>query len=437
MTKKTAVAASIDYQSGFANHFASEAEPGALPVGQNSPQAVPHDLYAELLSGTSFTTRRAENQRSWLYRIRPSVVHGAYSERSHSLFLSRPFQANATPEQMRWSPIDVPDQPLDFLDGVVTIAGNGDLASIRGCAVHIYRANRSMEKRFFLNADGEMLIVPEMGSLHLRTEFGAMHVAPGEIAVVPTGVKFQALLLTDSARGYICENYGPAFRLPELGPIGANGLANPRDFLIPKASYEEKSGDFELWTKFQGKFFSAKLSHSPLDVVAWHGNYAPYKYDLSRFQVVNTVSFDHCDPSIYTVLTSPSEYPGLANVDFVIFPPRWSVAEHTFRPAWFHRNCMSEYMGLISGAYEAKQGGGFVPGGGSLHNRMSAHGPDSQTYEQAVKAKLTPAKIEATMAFMFESSLILQPTAFALNTSHRQSDYRDCWQGLKANFKIK
>jgi len=424
---------SSDYQSGFANHFASEAEEGALPIGQNSPQKPPYGLYAEQISGTSFMATRCENQRTWFYRIRPSVMHGEFKPYPQSLICSRPFRACPPPDQMRWHPLDIPTEPCDFIDGLTTMAGNGDVSSVRGCAAHIYRANRSMQSRFFYNADGELLIVPEKGLLNFRTELGTMSVAPGEIAVIPAGIKFQVLLVDATARGYICENYGPAFRLPTLGPIGANGLANPRDFLTPRAAYEEKLGSFELLVKFQGRLFSTQLGHSPFDVVAWHGNYAPYKYDLSRFQTINTVSFDHCDPSIFTVLTSPSELSGTANVDFVIFPPRWSVAEHTFRPAYFHRNSMSEFMGLVFGQYEAKTSG-FYPGGASLHNKMSAHGPDSLSYEKARRDNLVPEKIVNSLAIMFESSLVFQPTDFALQTSFRDRDYLSSWHKLRSHF---
>ncbi len=424
----------VSYQSGFGNHFATEAEKDALPKGQNSPQRVPYDLYAEQLSGSSFFAARHENLRSWLYRIRPSVLHGPFQKICHPYLLGRPFQNVASPNQLRWNPLPIPEKPADFLDGLVTIAGNGDVSSVRGCAVHLYAANKNMEGRYFYNADGEMLIVPEQGALTISTECGIIQAKPGEIAVIPVGMKINIALDAGQARGYICENYGPHFRLPNLGPIGANGLANPRDFLYPVASYEEKLGDFELISKFQGNLWKATIDHSPLDVVAWHGNYAPYKYDLALFQVVNSVSFDHNDPSIFTVLTSPSELAGTANVDFAIFPPRWNVAEHTFRPPYYHRNVMSEYMGLIVGSYEAKQEG-FVPGGGSLHNRMSAHGPDSATFEKAATAALSPKKMADTLAFMFESSLVFQTTEFALCGGLTQSDYLDCWQGLKGQFK--
>jgi len=424
----------INYLSGFGNYHQSEAEKGALPEGQNSPQNSPYGLYAEQLSGSAFTSPRSENRRTWLYRIRPSVMHSTFVPIKHNLLKGRPFEALAEPNQMRWDAIARPNRSTDFLDGLVTVCGNGDVGSVRGCAVHLYAANRNMDNRFLYNADGEFLIVPEQSGLKLVTEFGIIVAGPGEIVVIPSGVKFQVEILSDFARGYILENYGPPLRLPDLGLIGSNGLANPRDFLSPVARYQDRIGEFELIAKFQNSLWKADLNHSPLNVVAWHGNYVPYKYDLSRFQAVNSVNFDHADPSIFTVLHSPSEIAGVANVDFVIFPPRWSVAEHTFRPPYFHRNIMSEFMGLIFGAYEAKQEG-FVPGGASLHNRMSAHGPDSETYERATSADLKPQKLEDTLAIMFESSLIFQPTEHALTGAHRQLDYLECWQGLKTRFK--
>lgn len=438
-------AVTYSYLSGFGNHFASEAEPDTLPVGQNSPQKVNHGLYAEQLTGSSFVMPRHENLRSWLYRIKPSVLHSDFERADNRTLRSRPFNdIEVPPNQYRWNAFDLPenDQPLDFIESLFTIAGNGDSASVRGSAIHIYRANRSMADKFFYNSDGDFLIVPEMHSLLIRTEFGIMTAAPGEIAVIPRGIKFQVELPQDQARGYVLENYGPPFKLPGLGPIGANGLANPRDFLTPVAWYERRNksekhsdGKFVLVNKFAGNLWQAKTDHSPLNVVAWHGNYCPYKYDLSRFNAINTVSFDHPDPSIFTVLTSPSEIPGTANVDFVIFPPRWMVAENTFRPPYYHRNVMSEYMGLIFGVYDAKQDG-FVPGGGSLHNALTAHGPDYDTFEKASNLDLKPTYQGNTLAFMFESSVVYAPTRQSLESSFRQPDYLDCWQELKDNFKL-
>ncbi len=431
------VAKEVSYLSGFGNHLISEAEASAVPREQNSPQKVNFGLYAEQLSGSSFLMPRGENLRSWLYRIVPSVKHGPFQRIDNKTLRSRPFQeVETSPDQLRWNPFALPGEAeqLDFVDSLFTIAGNGDSASLRGSAVHIYRANASMEERFFYNADGELLIVPEKEALVLRTEFGVIHLSPGEIAVVPRGIKFQVTLPAGQARGYVLENYGEPLRLPNLGPIGANGLANPRDFLAPQAAYEDLNGSFKLTAKFQGNLFDASIDHSPLDVVGWQGNYYPYKYDLSLFNVINTVSFDHPDPSIFTVLTSPSELAGLSNVDFVIFPPRWMVAEGTFRPPYYHRNLMSEYMGLITGVYDAKAEG-FIPGGGSLHNAMSAHGPDAETFARASEAELKPVYQEGTLAFMFESSLVYTPSAQALNCAEKQDDYQACWQGLANNFR--
>jgi homogentisate 1,2-dioxygenase len=424
----------LRYLSGFGNDLASEAMPGVLPEGQNAPQAPPRGLYTEQLSGTAFTAPRHENRRSWLYRIRPSAMHRPFRRIDDRLIRTAPCaEAEPSPNRLRWSPLPPPDEPSDFVDGLVTLGSNGDAAGRTGSGIHLYRANRSMTDRAFCDADGELLIVPQQGRLSLRTEFGGLDAAPGEIAVIPRGIKFRVELPAGSAAGYVCENYGALFRLPELGPIGANGLANPRDFLSPSAAFEERGGPCELVAKFEGHLWATTLDHSPLDVVAWHGNYAPYKYDLARFNTLGTVSFDHPDPSIFTVLTSPSEVPGTANCDFVIFPPRWMVAEHTFRPPFFHRNVMSEFMGLVRGAYDAKAEG-FVPGGASLHNCLSAHGPDRATFEKAIGADLKPHKIEDTLAFMFETRLVVRPTRFALDTPALQQDYDACWAGFENMF---
>jgi homogentisate 1,2-dioxygenase len=420
------------YVSGFGNECATEALPGTLPHGQNSPQNPPRGLYAEQLSGTAFTAPRGDNRRSWLYRIRPSAGHGKFRPLADGL-MGAPFVEHVPPNRLRWDPLPIPDAPTDFIDGLATIAGNGDPATGIGMSMHVYRANRSMQDRVFVDADGELLLVPQTGSLLLATELGRVAVAPGEIALVPRGVRFRVELGEATARGYVCENHGRLFRLPELGAIGANGLANPRDFLMPKAWFEDADRPTELVQKFLGRLWTTPLDHSPLDVVAWHGNLAPCKYDLRRFNTLGTVSFDHPDPSIYTVLTSPSEQPGTANVDFVIFPPRWLVAEHSFRPPWFHRNAMSELMGLIDGRYDAKASG-FVPGGISLHNCMAAHGPDRSSWETASNAALAPQKIDSGIAFMVESRWVIRPTEFALTAPQLQDDYDACWSGFPKRF---
>ena len=425
----------LQYQTGFGNEFATEAVDGALPVGQNSPQVAPLGLYAEQFSGTAFTAPRAANKRTWTYRIRPSVTHKPCRQISNGGWESDFSKIPTTPNQLRWDPLPIPTEPTDFIDGITTIAGNGDLFAQTGMAIHIYSCNKGMGERYFYNADGEMLIVPEMGRLGILTELGLIQIGPGSVAVIPRGLKFKVEPAPDDSqcRGYICENYGQQFRLPDLGPIGANGLANSRDFETPVAWYEDVEGDFELIAKFGGNLWSCQIDHSPLDVVAWHGNYAPYRYDLKKFNTIGSISFDHPDPSIFTVLTSPSGEAGVANCDFVIFPDRWLVAENTFRPPWYHRNYMSEYMGLIYGAYDAKETG-FVPGGSSLHNQMSAHGPDLEAFEKASNADLKPQKLEGTMAFMFESRYIIRPTKFAMECSELQNDYFEVWQRLTKNF---
>jgi homogentisate 1,2-dioxygenase len=418
----------LRYMTGFGGHFESEAVEGALPRGRNSPQRPPYGLYAEQLSGSAFTMHRHENRRSWLYRMRPTADHRPFTAYSGApLFAAPPGAAPLAPNRLRWDPpSDLPDG-TDFVDGLATMLHARQPEDLEGCAVHLYRASRSMDRRVFANADGELLIIPQQGALELRTELGRLQVTPGAIAVVPRGMKFQVRLLDGEARGYVAENYGLPFRLPDLGPIGSNGLANPRDFEVPVAWFEDSDEPVEVIQKSLGQLWTTTLDHSPLDVVAWHGNYAPCRYDLSRFNVIGTISFDHPDPSIFTVLTSPSNVAGRANADFVIFPPRWMVAEDTFRPPWFHRNVMSEAMGLIHGEYDAKAEG-FAPGGLSLHNLMSGHGPDVDSWRSASEAELKPHKIDGTMAFMVETCWPYRPTDWALERA--QPDYDLAWAGF-------
>jgi len=421
----------MQYQSGFGNEFETEALKGAVPQGQNSPQRPPLGLYAEQLSGSAFTVPQRQQLRTWLYRINPSVKHGAF--KPYKAFKAA--EAGATPSQLRWNPLPLPKKKTDFIDGVFTMARGGDAHAGAGLNVHRYAFNAAMDGRYFYNADGEMLFVPENGALAFFTEMGKLEVAPGEIAVIPRGVRFSLSPAGKAARGYICENFGAPFTLPDLGPVGSNGLAHPRHFLAPVAAFEDKKGSFELVAKFDGALWAAPIGHSPLDVAGWHGNYTPYKYDLSLFQTMNTVSFDHADPSIFTVLTSPSGAAGVANVDFVIFPPRWTVAEHTFRPPYFHRNVMSEFMGLIKGVYDGKESGGFAPGGCSLHNCMSAHGPDAGTVKSAMNADLRPVQIKEALAFMFESRFVMRPTAEALKDAGLQKNYHKVWADLPRLFR--
>src|SRR3982751_6196781 len=422
----------LRYLTGFGSYLESEAVESALPRGRNSPQRPEFGLYAEQLSGSSFTSPRHENRRSWLYRMRPTAHHRPFvAYQSARLFAAPPSAEPLAPNRLRWDPPTEPPEDADFVDGLATMLHARKPEDLEGCAVHLYRASRSMDDRVFVDSDGELVIVPRQGAIELQTELGRLEIAPGWIAIVPRGVKFRVQLLEGEARGYVAENYGLPFRLPELGPIGSNGLANTRDFEAPVAWYEDSDDPVELIQKSLGHLWTTTLDHSPLDVVAWHGHYAPYRYDLSRFNTIGTVSFDHPDPSIFTVLTSPSNVPGRANADFVIFPPRWMVAEHTFRPPWFHRNVMSEAMGLISGAYDAKAEG-FAPGGLSLHNLMSGHGPALDSCRKASAAELKPVKIEGSLAFMIETCWPYQPTQFALDRA--QPDYDQAWAGFpKAN----
>jgi homogentisate 1,2-dioxygenase len=424
----------ICYSYGFNNEHESEALKNALPIGQFNPQKCAYGLYTEQFSTTAFTAPRHENRRTWMYRIRPSISMGDYFLIDKGLLRTAPLDGPPCPPNvMRWDAQPVPDISTDFIDGLKTIAANGDAKTHIGIGIHLYSANRGMENRYFNNADGELLFVPQQGELIARTELGLLTVKPGEILVIPRGIKFQIEPMDEAISGYLCENYGAPFTLPERGPVGANGFANQRDFQYPTAWFEDKEQACCLVTKFCGELYQAELEHSPIDVVAWVGNSAPYKYDLSRFSVINTVSFDHPDPSIFTVLTSPSDTEGTANMDFVIFPPRWMVAENTFRPPWYHRNVMSEFMGLVHGVYDAKEKG-FEPGGMSLHNCMTPHGPEAGVFEKASNNPLTPQKYTNTLAFMFESRYVIAPTEFALQSTTRQKNYLSCWGNLEKHF---
>ncbi|KAJ8315529.1 hypothetical protein KUTeg_007679 [Tegillarca granosa] len=430
----------LKYMSGFGNEFASEDPrcPGALPKGQNSPQKCPYGLYAEQLSGSAFTAPRESNVRSWLYRIRPSVLHVPFKNIDRGLITHDWNKVLPNPNQLRWMPTEIPkvkEKKVDFVQGLSTVCGAGDPGSRHGLCIYVYICNTSMNNKCFYTSDGDFLIVPQKGSLLITTEFGKMKVDPNEICVIQQGMRFN-VAVEGETRGYMLEVFDGHFVLPNLGPIGANGLANPRDFLTPVAWFEDRDvKGYKVVSKYQGHLFEAQQDHSPFDVVAWHGNYAPYKYALDKFMTINTVDFDHADPSIFTLLTCQSLKPGTAIADFVIFPPRWSVSEHTFRPPYYHRNCMSEYMGLIKGSYEAKEEG-FVPGGGTLHSMMTPHGPDAQCFETASNADLKPQRIaEGTMAFMFESSLSLTVTEWA-NKNKVDAGYFKCWQPLKKHFSL-
>lgn len=425
----------FEYLSGFGNEHQSEAVPGALPVGRNSPQRPPLGLYAEQVSGTAFTAPRALNRRTWTYRILPSARHPEFVQIDSGRLRGAPFaEMPAGPNRLRWDPTPTPQVPTDFVESLVTIGGNGSIQALSGIAIHTYAMNAPMTGRYFFNSDGELLIVPQSGRMIVDTEMGRLAVRPGEIVVIPRGIRFRANPVDAVATGYICENYGASLVLPERGPIGSNGMANERDFLAPVAWYEDLTAPVTVIQKYDGKLWETQYDHSPLDVVAWHGSYYPYKYDLARFMTIGTISYDHPDPSIFTVLTSPSENPGTANVDFVIFPPRWLVGEDTYRPPWFHRNIMSEFMGLVTGEYDAKAEG-FLPGGSSLHNMFTSHGSDVETFERASNDPLAPKKVDDTLAFMFETRWAIRVTQDAYDAAHRQTDYDSVWQGLERHFR--
>ncbi|MEQ8662196.1 MAG: homogentisate 1,2-dioxygenase [Gammaproteobacteria bacterium] len=421
------------YLAGFGNELESEAHAGALPRGRFSPQQAPFGLYAEKFSNTAFTVPRADNRRTWFYRIRPSVTQGPHTPFEHDGWLSAPLAAGVTPpDPLRWDPPALAADG-DFIDGIVTVAANGDVALQLGIGVHLYAMTRPMTARCLVDADAELLIVPQAGALVVRTECGILEAAPGEIVLVPRGMKCAVDPRDGAARGYLCENYGSPLRLPERGLVGSDGFANDRDFLAPVAAYVDAATPCACVTRFQGRTFSATLDHDPFDVVAWVGNALPWKYDLRRFNALGSISYDHPDPSIFTVLTAPSDSPGVANLDFVIFPPRWLVAEDTFRPPWYHRNVMSEFMGLVYGEYDARKQG-FEPGGMSLHNALVPHGPEAGVFAAASSAALAPVRLDATLAFMFETRYPLALSRWALESPALQDDYANCWQGLARHF---
>ena len=424
------------YMPGFGNDFETEALPGALPQGMNSPQKCNYGLYAEQLSGTPFTAPRGHNERSWCYRIRPSVKHtGRFQKIDMPYWKTAPHINDDVISlgQYRWDPIPHTQQKLNFITGMRTVSTAGDVNTQVGMAAHVYLVNDSMQDEYFYSADSELLVVPQEGRLRLCTELGVIDIEPKEIAVLPRGLVYRVELIEGPARGFVCENYGQKFDLPNRGPIGANCLANPRDFKTPVAHFEDHEVPSRIIVKWCGQFHASDIAHSPLDVVAWHGNYAPCKYDLSTFSPVGAILFDHPDPSIFTVLTAPSGIEGTANIDFVLFRERWMVAENTFRPPWYHKNIMSELMGNIYGIYDAKPEG-FVPGGMSLHNMMLPHGPDADAFEGASTAELTAKKLDNTMSFMFETRFPQHLTEFAATEAPMQTSYQDCWDGIEKKF---
>mmetsp|Transcript_19344 Transcript_19344/g.35930 ORF Transcript_19344/g.35930 Transcript_19344/m.35930 type:complete len:450 (+) Transcript_19344:45-1394(+) len=436
------------YNTGFDSEFQTSALPNALPPFGNNPQVCPYNLYAEQLSGTAFTVPRKDNRRTWMYRTQPSVLHNPFEEVEGGSLSHGPFTRSPgyriSPNQLRWNPLPLPSSPSTFVEGLKTIAGEGDPKSKQGLAIHMYACNRSMVNEAMYNSDGDYLIVPEMGRLVVQTELGFLEVGPRFICVIPRGVVFR-VEVEGGCRGYVLEVFKGHFDLPDLGPIGSNGLANARDFEYPVAAYDEVENvegktkeekyNWKLINKFGGLMFSTERCGTPFNVVAWHGNYSPYRYNLEKFCCINSVTFDHPDPSIYTVLTCKGDEVGTATADFVIFPERWMVMENTFRPPWYHRNCMSEFMGMIWGKYDAKEG--FQAGGASLHSCMTPHGPDYKTFKGASECELKPHKFDKGLAFMFETNVILNISEKALAAEHRDVNYFKCWEGIPNAFQGK
>jgi homogentisate 1,2-dioxygenase len=424
------------YMPGFGNDFETEALPGALPQGMNSPQKCAYGLYAEQLSGTAFTAPSHQNERTWCYRIRPSVKHSSrYKKIDVPHWKTAPHVRDdiVSLGQYRWDPVPHTGKKLTWITGMRTMTTAGDVNTQTGMASHIYLVTQSMTDEYFYSADSELLVVPQEGRVRFHTELGIIDLEPKEIALIPRGLVYRVELVEGPARGFVCENYGQKFELPGRGPIGANCLANRRDFKTPVAAFEDREVPSTVTVKWCGQFHVTEIGHSPLDIVAWHGNYAPVKYDLSTYCPVGAILFDHPDPSIFTVLTAPSGQAGTANIDFVLFRERWLIAEKTFRPPWYHKNVMSELMGNIYGIYDAKPEG-FVPGGMSLHNMMLPHGPDKQAFEGATNAKLKAEKLDNTMSFMFETRFPQHLTAFAAKEAPLQDNYIDCWADLAKHF---
>lgn len=419
----------LQYLRGLGNELESEALPHALPIGQNSPQKCPYGLVSELVSGTTFTAPRAQNLRSYVFRIRPPVFDGRYERIDNGLFLTPPFDMPADPNYYIWGPLAEPTRQQDILESMATIAAGGSPLSQTGMAMHAYAANSSMTDRVFANGDGEMLFVLRLGRLRFVTEFGVIEAAPRELVVIPKGIKFRVEILDAFASGFVCENYGAPFRLPELGLLGGHGLANVVDFQVPVASYVDSDGPIEVVTKYGGNLWSMQ-QHQPMDVVAWRGTLYPYKYNVDRFVHVGSLTVDHTDPSIYTVLTSPSDNVQGPNADFMIVrSPKWEVQQHTFRPPGFHRNTVGEFVLLIEGMFNNIPAGSFV-----ANNSWAPHGPDIDEMVLGRTAPEDPFRLENFYIAIVESRFPMMISPFARSAKEMISDYTKNWAGYEKTF---
>ncbi|HEY3498273.1 MAG TPA: homogentisate 1,2-dioxygenase, partial [Polyangiaceae bacterium] len=424
--------------AGFGNVHASEALPGALPHDRNTPRVGPYRLYPELTSGTAFTAERAENFRTWTYRIRPAAQQGLLEPLAHATFRDDFEDEPPEPNLTGFSPLPLPSAACDFVDGLVTIGGAGSARLRRGYAVHLYAANRNMEERAFYDADGELLLLPELGALRILTELGVLDVRPGEVALLPRGLRFSVALREAAARGYVAEVFGRHFRLPERGPIGSNGLAEARHFRTPAAWHEDRlAPGYRIAAKLGGALYEARQDHSPFDVVAWHGNHCPYVYDLALFTPAGYTRVDHPDPSIHTVLSAPLDERGTHSLDLVVFPPRWDATEGTFRPPYFHRNATTEINGIVREV--SSPGSMFVPGCLFLTPSMTPHGPVAAGVERAFSLSDAEADkphrySENACWFQFETALPFSLTPWARNAPHRLHDWHSKWGSYRSYF---
>ncbi|GAD98612.1 homogentisate 1,2-dioxygenase, putative [Paecilomyces variotii No. 5] len=420
------------YQVGFGNRFVSEAVPDTIPRdGRNLPQRANYDLYIEQLNGTTFVTCRKDMFNVWFHRIRPSCAHKAlkpleYKHDIVSVFSSQNEGVSFVPFNNEWGPLEIPleSKPTNFWQGIKTILGHGDPTLKEGVAVHQYAANLSMDKEAFVNHDGDYLFVPQQGRLDIQTELGRMMVLPGELFVIPAGLRFKVSLPDGPSRGYIQEIFGSHFELPDLGPIGSNGLALPQDFEIPVASYDLDTSSWEIITKLAGKLYHYEQAHTPFDVVGWHGNYVPYKYEIEKLLALSS-SKDQLDPSAYTILTAKSKIPGVSITDFCAFTPKWVNSLNSWRPPYYHRTMGAEVMGMVRGEYggSAKT---LEPGALTCDNAYVPHGETYDAWKKHAFVDLEPTLLGAG---------VLSITKFALERHNQIKPMREeLWDNMHGHF---
>ncbi|GLI78307.1 hypothetical protein PoHVEF18_006618 [Penicillium ochrochloron] len=406
-TSKFEIDDKFKYLNGFNGYHQSEAAEGVIPLVINIPQKSKYGLHTERISGSSFTAPRKDSKQTWLYRLLPSTCHEDFSLLENHPFnlknvLNSKYQYS--PNRSTWAPAQIAKE-ADFLTGLQLIGGAGNPTMKEGLAYYAFTAGKSMpSNQAFYSADGDFLLAPQKGTLDIRTEMGYLRVRSNEICVVPRGIRFHVSLPAGPVRGFALELFEGHFELPELGPIGSTGLANIRDFEIPTASFDNSNVDTEIIAKFAGQVHRTVHRGSIFNVAGWSGTYYPFKYDLGKFNTIGSVSYDHTDPSIFTVLTAPSSVPGEAVVDVAVFGPRWLVMEKSYRPPYFHRNTMSEFAFVIKGGFDVTPLPPQLEGLFLLSNTMCAHGADPESWKQATEKELVPEKIPpGNLGMMFES----------------------------------